>query len=146
MLFLEACAEQVEPFHTAHITPKTAVFKRNTNGLITRLCCVECSLPYFYMASELRLFVSGLVMWLGADSRFFVLFCFARALQEARFPLIISPIASLVCIRLTAVFRRGAASFSSAKRWRRSADVSARPSGRAETEEHTGRIYEQFMA
>lgn len=48
MLFLEACAEQVEPrFCVAHITPKTAVLKRKISGLITRLFCAERHLPYF---------------------------------------------------------------------------------------------------
>lgn len=70
MLFLEACAEQVElRFYAAQVSPKTAVFKRKIIGLITRLFCAECSLPYFYMAGATAV-CSGLLTWLGADGRF----------------------------------------------------------------------------
>ena len=79
MLFLEACKEQVAlppGWHTS--LQKWPYLKRNASGLITRLYCVECSLPYFYVAKGY-----GCLLWVSdvarATGRFYL-----RALQEAR--------------------------------------------------------------
>lgn len=80
MLFLEACKEQValpSGWHTS--LQKWPYLKRNTSGIITRLHCVECSLPYFYVAKGY-----GCLLWVSdvaqATGRFYL-----RALQEARY-------------------------------------------------------------
>lgn len=41
-------------------SPKAVVFRRKINGLITRLFCAKCSLPYLY-GKELRLLLFGSV-------------------------------------------------------------------------------------
>ena len=93
MLFLEACVEQVEPFRRRTSLQRQPYFKRNTSGLITRLYCVECSLPYFLYGKGYGclLRVSDVALATGR-------FCFRTGLKEARFLLTLTLIASLLCL------------------------------------------------
>lgn len=54
-------------------TSKNSWFKHNINGLITRLCCAECSVPY-KNGTELRLFSNGTVVGPNIIQPFFMAF------------------------------------------------------------------------